>query len=205
MQPGFLYFDLGKVLIDFSVDRMLSQMAAVAGVPAERVRQIVFGNGLMQRHEAGRLSSREFYEAFCAAVGSRPDYDRLRAAAAAIFEINLPVLPIVAQLQQTGCRLGILSNTCETHWSYCYDHFRIVADGFEVYALSYEIGAAKPDAAIFDAAAKLANCDPKEIFFVDDVAGHVAGAQAAGFDAVQFTGAAALATALRQRGVRFNY
>jgi glucose-1-phosphatase len=207
MQPKFLYFDLGRVLVNFSVERMLGQMAAAAGVTAEQVRAVLFSvNGaLMRDHETGRLSTRQFYDAFCAAIGSRPDFDRLIAAAAEIFELNLPVLPVVAQLRQAGYPMGILSNTCETHWEYCRRQYRIVSEGFGVYALSYEIGAAKPDATIFRAAAELAGYRPEEIFFVDDLPGHVAGAQAAGFDAVQFTSAEALASDLRRRGIRFNY
>ena len=115
------------------------------------------------------------------------------------------MLPIVAQLRQAGYPLGILSNTCEIHWEYCRRQYRILSEGFAVHALSYKIGAVKPDAAIFQAAAKLAGHRPEEIFFVDDIAGHVAGARAAGFDAVQFTSAEALANDLRQRGIRFNY
>ena len=205
MPPKFLYFDLGKVLIDYSVERMLGQMAAVAGIAADAVREAVFAGGLMHQHETGRLSTREFYEAFCAAAGVRPDYGQLVAAAADIFEPNLTVLPLVAQLQQAGYPMGILSNTCEIHWEHCFRRYRIVADGFAVYALSHRIGALKPDAAIYCAAAELAGCAPEEIFFVDDIPGHVAGARAVGFDAVQFTTAAALADELRQRGIRFNY
>ena len=205
MQPKFLYFDLGKVLVDFSVDRMLRQIGAVAGITAETARATLFGGGIMRQHEAGQLSSREFYEAFCAASNSRPDYDALAAAAAEIFTLNLPMLPVAAQLRQAGYAMGILSNTCETHWQYCWSHYRIVAEGFSVYALSYRIGALKPDAAIFRAAADLAGVRPEEIFFVDDLAEHVAGARAVGFDAVQFTTAAVLSAELRQRGIRFNY
>lgn len=205
MQPKFLYFDLGKVLVDFSVEKMLGQMAAVAGVTAERMREAVFAGNLLNDHETGRLSSRQFHEAFCAATGTRPDFDRLIAAAAEIFTLNLPVLPIVAQLRQAGYPMGILSNTCETHWEYCLRQYRIVSEGFRVYALSYKIGAVKPDAAIFHAAAELAGYRPEEIFFVDDIAGHVAGAKAVGIDAVQFTTAEALLRELRQRGIRFNY
>ena len=193
------------VLIDFSVERMLRQMAAVAGIDAEAVRGAVFGGGLLYQHETGRLSTSQFYEAFCAATGARPDVDRLIEAAADIFDVNVPMLPVVAQLGQAGYPMGVLSNTCETHWEHCFRHYRIVSEGFGAYALSYEIGATKPDAAIFQAAAKLAGCAPQEIFFVDDIAGHVAGALAAGFDAVQFTSAEALAQELRHRGIRFNY
>jgi len=205
MQPKFLYFDLGKVLVNFSVERMLQQMADVAGVAVERMRDAIFAGNLLHDHETGRLSSRQFHEAFCAATCTRPDFDRLIAAAAEIFDLNLPVVPIVAQLRQAGYPLGILSNTCETHWEYCVRQYRIVAEAFGVYALSYKIGAVKPDAAIFHAAAKLAGCRPEEIFFADDIAGHVAGARAVGFDAVQFTTAESLAHELRQRGIRFNY
>jgi glucose-1-phosphatase len=205
MQVKFLYFDLGKVLIDFSVEQMLDQIAAASGIGAPEARAALFGGGLMQQHESGRLSRRQFYEAFCAATGSRADYDALIAAAADIFSVNLPVLPLAAQLHQAGWPMGILSNTCATHWEHCLRHYRIVADGFSVHALSYCIGALKPEAAIFHAAAKLAGVRPEEIFFVDDIAGHVAGARAVGFDAVQFTTAAALAGELRQRGIRCNY
>jgi putative hydrolase of the HAD superfamily len=205
MQPKFLYFDLGKVLINFSVERMLAQMAVVAGATAAQVRSVVVDGRLIHDHESGRLSSRQFYEAFCTAIGARPDFDRLAAAAAEIFGLNLPVLPIVAQLRQAGYPLGILSNTCETHWEYCLREYRILSEAFGVHALSYKIGAVKPEAVIFYAAAQMAGCRPEELFFVDDTAGHVAGAQAVGIDAVHFTSAEALANDLRQRGIRFNY
>jgi glucose-1-phosphatase len=205
MQPKFLYFDLGKVLVNFSIERMLGQMAAVAGVTTEQVRNAVVDGQLIREHELGRSTSRQFYEAFCAASGKRPDFDRLVAAAADIFELNLPMLPIVAQLRQAGYPLGILSNTCEIHWEYCVREYPILSENFFVHALSYEIGAVKPDAAIFLAAAELAGYRPEEIFFTDDLPGHVAGARAAAFDAVQFTSAESLAADLRQRGIRFNY
>lgn len=205
MQPRFLYFDLGKVLVNFSVERMLAQMAEVAGATAEQVRNVVFDGRLIHDHEAGRLTSRQFHDAFCRATGLNPDFDRIIAAAADIFELNYPVIPIAAQLGQAGYPLGILSNTCETHWDFCVRKYRFLTDGFRVHALSYKIGAVKPEAAIFQAAAEMAGCRPDEIFFVDDIPGHIAGARAAGFDAVQFTTSEALAADLRQRGVRFNY
>jgi putative hydrolase of the HAD superfamily len=205
MQPKFLYFDLGKVLINFSVEQMLDQVAGAAGITADAAREVLFAGGLMLRHETGRLTTREFYEAFCGAAGVRPDYRQLVSAAADIFELNLPMLPVVAQLQQAGYPMGILSNTCETHWEHCFRCYRIVSEGFRVYALSHRIGALKPDPVIYRAAAELSGCRPEEIFFVDDIAGHVAGAKAVGFDAVQFTTAEALADELRARGIWFNY
>jgi HAD superfamily hydrolase (TIGR01509 family) len=204
MALKFFYFDLGKVLVDFSVEQMLAQVGAAAGIEPEKVRAILFDNGLMREHESGRLSDRGFHEAFCAAAGARPDYDTLAAAASEIFTLNEPMLPLVRELRQAGRRLGILSNTCAVHWDYCRNHYPLLIENFAVHALSFRLGAVKPDAAIFRAAAGLADVRPDEIFFCDDIAEHVVGARAVGFDAVQFTSAAALADALRQRGVSLD-
>ena len=205
MGPKFLYFDLGNVLVTFSVDVMLRQIGAAAGITAEEARAAIFDDELMRQHESGRLSQREFYEAFCAAISRRPDYDALVAAASDIFVLNLPMLPVVAQLHQAGYPMGILSNTCATHWDHCLGRYRIIGEAFAVHALSFRIGAMKPEAAIFHAAAELAGVRTEDVFFVDDLVQHVAGARAAGFDAVQYTTTPALVTELRRRGVRFNY
>ena len=63
----------------------------------------------------------------------------------------------------------------------------------------------KPEAAIFCKAAELADCRPEEIFYTDDIAGHVAGARAAGLDAVVYESAPQIVAELRKRGVEFNY
>lgn len=203
--PAFIYFDLGKVLVDFSVERMCRQIGETAGLAAERVAEILFEDQLQKRAELGEASDREFFEAFCQLSGTRPDYDALVAAASDIFEINCGVVPIVAQLAQAGHRMGVLSNTCRSHWEHCLSRYTIVAEAFSVHTLSFEVGACKPDAAIYQAAAEAAGVAPEEIFFVDDIADNVAGAAAAGFDAVQYTSAAQVAADLRRRGVRFNY
>ena len=203
--PRFIYFDLGMVLLEFSVERMVRQMGEASGVAPDKLKELLIGGGLMHRYESGKISTREFYELFCERTGARPDYDALCRAGSEIFSLNVPMLPIVAQLSQAGYRLGILSNTCECHWQYCSGHYRFLSECFQVYALSFQIGATKPDAAIFLAAADLAGCRPEEMFFVDDIPGHVEGAKAAGVDAVVYTSAAQVAAELRSRGVRFNY
>jgi len=203
--PEFLYFDLGIVLVDFSVDRMFRQMADLSGVEPDRVKEILFDGGLQAQYELGRITGEEFYETFCRRTGTRPDYRALNRAGCDIFTLNASMLPVVAQLRVAGYRMGVLSNTCHGHWQHCLGRYRIIRESFSVYALSYRIGAAKPDAAIFHAAAELAGVEPPEIFFVDDLPEHVAGAKAVGFDAVQYTTTPRFVAELRKRGIRFNY
>ena len=205
MMPSFFYFDLGKVLVDFSVDRMCRQMGDVAGADAKRVNEVLFGEGLQAGYESGRISSRQFYEGFCRLTGTRPDYDALARASGDIFTLNVSILPLVVQLRAAGHRLGILSNTCEWHWNHCFGRYTFLREFSSIYLRSDRFGACKPDAAIFRNAAERAECPPDRIFYTDDIAGHVAAACGVGLDAVVYTSTAALADELRQRGVRFNY
>ena len=205
-QPSFLYFDLGNVLLKFDHRLACRQMGDVAGVAADRVWDVVFAGDLEQRYEAGQIGDREFYDIFCAQTGTQPDFDALLLAGSAIFTPNTSIFPVVAALGEAGYRLGILSNTCPGHWSYCASgRYAVVSRGFEVYALSYELGACKPSPKIYEGAARLAGVAASEIFFVDDIAGHVAGARDSGFDAVQYTTTAKLVDDLRQRELQFNY
>jgi FMN phosphatase YigB (HAD superfamily) len=204
MTLKFIYFDLGKVLVDFSFERMFRQMGEAAGIEPRQV-QAVLAAGLQTDCELGRFDSRAAYEVFCRQTGTRPDYEALSRAWNDIFTPIDGMLAVVAQLYQAGYRLGVLSNTFEGHWKHCLRSYTMLRELFRVYALSYEIGAMKPDTAIFRKAAELAGCRPDEIFYTDDMPGHVAAARSIGFDAVVYTSTAELVKELRKRAVEFNY
>jgi FMN phosphatase YigB (HAD superfamily) len=102
--------------------------------------------------------------------------------------------------------LGILSNTCPSHWHYVTQRYRALLSGpFSVFALSYELKSCKPDRAIFTGSAKLAGVEPHEIFYTDDIPGLIAGAKAAVYDAVPFTSVREYVRELTARGIRINY
>jgi len=200
-QPKFLYFDLGKVIVDFDIESMFRQMGEVARVEPVVVRAVLFGGGLQKQYEGGQVSSRQFFEQFCRETNTRPDFDELIQAGSDIFELKTEMLPIIARLSQAGHRLGILSNTCEAHWEHCRRRYPVLSESFAVHALSYLMGTTKPDEVAFRSAAELAGHRAEDIFFVDDIERNVAGAVAVGFDAVQFTSIPQLLADLRQRGV----
>jgi glucose-1-phosphatase len=204
MTAKFIYFDLGKVLLDFSFQQICRQIGEAAGIGPDQVAAVLAA-GLQADYETGKLDSRAFYERFCRESGTRPDYSAFFRAFNEIFTPIVSMWPVVGQLHQAGYRLGILSNTCDSHWNHCLQRYGILRDFFSGYALSYEIGAMKPSATIFCKAAELAGCRPEEIFYADDIAGHVAGARAAGFDAVAYESTSQLVAELRRRGVVFDY
>jgi FMN phosphatase YigB (HAD superfamily) len=206
MPPRFLYFDLGNVLLKFDHKIACRQMAEAAGVEPEVVWKTAFEGPLFLQYERGEVSSEEYYQRFCEATGSRPDRAALELAASDIFWLNAPIVALVGQLKMAGQRMGILSNTNQAHWQFIdRGYYGILADRWEQYALSFRLGAMKPEPEIYRAAAELAGVAPEEIFFVDDRPENVEGARRAGFDVVLYTTATALAAELHQRGVRFNF
>lgn len=199
--PCFFYFDLGNVLLKYDHAIAYRQMADVAGISVQRVREIVCDDGLQLAYERGVLSTRKFHELFCERSGVRTSLADLLHAASDMFEPDATVARIALRLRATGRRLGILSNTCEAHWEFCAGRFPLLAEAFDVAVLSYRLGLLKPERAIYEAASELAGVSPGEIFFIDDRAENVAGALDAGFDAARFTSAASLISELKRRDV----
>jgi len=205
--PSFLYFDLGNVLLSFCHERRRQQLGAAAGVPPEAVKQALFdaaaGQSVLWQFERGDLDEAAVYEHFCRTCGVRPDPAALWDAGCDIFGVIAESAALVQRLARAGNRLGILSNTNPRDWGFISrGQYPFLAEHFEHAVLSYEVGAMKPEAAIFEAAVKRAGVSAAEVFFVDDMPENVEGARAAGLDAVLFTSAADLERELRQRGVK---
>lgn len=205
MRPNFVYLDMGNVLLRFSHQRMAEQMAAVCGRPVEAVRQILFVEGLLWAFERGELTEDTFFERFCSKLEVRPCREALARAASDIFELCVPMVGLVGKLYTAGLPLGLFSNTSPWHWQYCLRRFGVLPTMFRVHALSFELGAMKPDPAAFERAARLADTPPEAIFFTDDRPDNVAAAWQAGWDAILFQSPMALHEALRQRDIRLSY
>ena len=212
MPAQFLYFDIGNVLLSFSDERMCQQMADVAGVSQQAMWDLLFENSqtasLQCRYESGQLDSDEFFECLCKMMGVRPHRRQLEEAVCNIFAPIEAMDEFVHSLAVAGHRLGILSNTNPLQWDYFTDgRFPVLASPggqsspFSRVVLSYEAGAMKPERRIYEVAVERAGVPAGEVFFTDDREENVAGAVAAGIDAVQFTGIEKLADDLRARGI----
>ena len=206
MAIKFLYFDMGNVLLSFSHERMCRQMAEVAGVTPAVVWEALFEGpraaSVLWRFERGDLNALAVYEHFCEWCGVRPDREAMFAAGCDMFAEIAASVKLVECLHAAGRRLGILSNTNPIDWGFVRaGRFPFLNRCFEHAVLSYEARSMKPEPAIYDHAVTRAGVAANEVFFTDDREENVAGAIAAGIDAVLFTSAAELAQELRLRGV----
>lgn len=211
MSTKFLYFDLGKVILEFSHERMCNQMAEAAGTTVDVVRSFVMGDpeslAALIRYETGHISTDEFFDEFCRITKTAPDRERLAEATCNIFSPIEPMQRLLASLAAAGNRMAILSNTNPVQWEHIIlGKFPVLAFGkqscaFQWAILSYEVNAMKPEPGIYEAAIRKAGVAPHEIFFTDDRLENVEGAKAVGIDAVQFIDAEQIASELRARNV----
>ncbi|CCH15753.1 HAD family hydrolase [Micromonospora lupini] len=89
-------------------------------------------------------------------------------------------------LRRQGTFVGLVSNMVPA-WDVHWRAMLPVAELFDDVVLSFEVGARKPEPAIFALAATRAGVPPRDCVLVDDLAKNCAGAQAAGWHAVHFT------------------
>jgi putative hydrolase of the HAD superfamily len=100
--------------------------------------------------------------------------------------VNLDWLSYLDRLRAKGVFVGLLSNMVPTwnrHWQRMVPH-----DFFDAVVLSHEVGFRKPAPEIFAHAARVAGVRADACVLIDDLAVNCAGAEAAGWRAIEFTG-----------------
>jgi FMN phosphatase YigB (HAD superfamily) len=205
MPPQFIYFDLGNVLCLFDRERAFGRMSAVSGADPRLIRDVVMEGGLQAALERGALDWEGFHAEFSRRTSTACDAQALAAAASDMFRLNVGMLPVIASLERAGCRMGILSNTCDVHWRHLIDSgYALLPGPFAPIMLSHEVKSVKPEPEIYAKAAARAGVSPSEIFFCDDLQPHVDAARAAHWDAELFTSVTDLIDALDRRGLRLG-
>jgi len=190
-KPKAIIFDIGNVLIHFDARRMLRQVSEVLGIEESQAIELYVQQDLGVIYEKGWITSEAFYRRF-SELAQLPHHPELFwDAFSDIFMPNQEMETLVKELKERGPRLLLLSNTCEAHYRYFSRKFELF-DAFDHPILSYEVGARKPDRAIFEAALKAAGHPPELCFYTDDIIEYISAARALNIPAEQFTTAAAL-------------
>jgi putative hydrolase of the HAD superfamily len=198
-----LLFDLGNVLIYFSHERMCRQIGELVGRSGEEVWRLLMGSAPYVRYETGAISTIEFARELERLFDRQIDPAALSRAASDIFWRNESIEPVIEQLAARGYPLVLLSNTCDMHHHWVDERFAVLRH-FERRALSYQVGACKPQPEIYHAAASLAGVALNECFFTDDTPGHVAAARQLGIDAVVYRDTQQLVAQLQRREITLS-
>jgi putative hydrolase of the HAD superfamily len=200
MTPSIVVFDLGKVLVDFDYSIAGRRIAAQADLSPAEVQKFLDHSPLLYRYETGLMTRQEFYETVREHTGFRGSVEEFGRFFADIFwEIPLMV-ETQARLRQRGIPTYIFSNTNDLAEEHIRRNFPFFSN-FDGYILSYEVGAMKPHAKIYQALEKMSGNRSAEILYLDDRQENVDAGAARGWQVILQTDPARSRATMEQLGL----
>ena len=195
-----ILLDLGNVVIPFDFKLAYARLAEHCGCRPEELPARIRATGLVAPFERGEIPAERFVREFSAALQLNLTYQEFCEWWSCVFmpETLLPE-PLLEDLA-SRYRLLAVSNTNPIHFDMIRKAYPLLRH-FDDFVLSYEVGAAKPEAKIYREAIARAQSSAGECFFVDDLAGNVEAARQLGIHAVQFLSAGQLEGELRARSL----
>lgn len=167
-----IVFDIGNVLLSFDFERTFRRVAPACRVAPEQVvsRLSVLKGPL----ESGQMSRDVFLRKAAEELEYHGDPAELRAAWQEIFEPIEQTHALVRRLHKR-VPLFLLSNTNDLHTEYFLPRYPVF-ECFSDAVFSHEVGAMKPDPAIYRAALDRFRVEPSKMLFIDDLPENVAAA-----------------------------
>lgn len=195
-----IFFDLGNVIVNFSYERMCQKLAEACGLDPIQIHQYLLANDLGVLYETGGISTQDFCNSLRKFARIPCTNEDILDALTENFYPNETIFPVIQELKAKGLPLFLLSNTCEVHFDYIKKNYPISRE-FDRAILSYEVGARKPDKAIFEAALAAAKCPPEQCFYTDDILDYVNAAKLLKIDSELFEGTPILLEHLKSRNL----
>ena len=198
--PENLIFDLGGVLIDLDVGRMLKGfegvgldprmfMAESAEKGATTVCEGMSVGQLLSDYQTGDITTEELLETILPECRPGTTQEQLvEAWNHCLVSIPEERLKTVRRWREKGHRTYMLSNTNDLHWRYistrCFGGEGLgLEDCFDGVFLSHEMRLAKPDAEIYRSMLQRLGVRAEDCWFVDDAQVNVEAARKEGLQA----------------------
>jgi FMN phosphatase YigB (HAD superfamily) len=182
-KPSVVVFDLGKVLVDFDYTIAARKIAARGKMLAEKIYEFIALSPLLLKYETGLITREEFFNAVCEATGYSGDIEEFGGFFADIFTPIDPMVELHSALRAARIPTYIFSNTNDLAILHIRKNFPFFSK-FDGYILSYEVGAMKPDAKIYEALEKMASKRGPDVLYVDDRLENVSAGAARGWQVI---------------------
>jgi HAD superfamily hydrolase (TIGR01509 family) len=167
MNSEIVVFDLGKVLVDFDYTPATRKIAARSAKPPADLHSHVGGSPLLIQYETGLITRDEFFAEVRRTTGFQGNLKEFGEFFADIFTPIPAMIELHAELRRRGVPTYIFSNTNDLAIEHIRRNFPFFQN-FDGYIFSYEVGAMKPDAKIYDALEAMTGRRGTEILYLDD-------------------------------------
>jgi FMN phosphatase YigB (HAD superfamily) len=176
-------FDLGKVLVDFDYFIAARKVAARSTEQVEDLHHFLCGSPLLVQLETGLISKEQFFSEVQKFTGFDGSVEEFVSYFADIFVPIPEMVELHAGLLKKNIPTYIFSNTNDIAVGHIRHNFPFFRQ-FDGYILSYEVGAMKPKAEIYEALEEMSGRRGADIFYIDDRLENVEAGAARGWQIV---------------------
>lgn len=191
-------FDLDGVIRHFDPNHV-TDIERRHGLAPGSLEGVAFARPLIENVTTGRITRAEWVRRIGVQVGSAPAANEWGVQPA---ELDEGLLELSDEIRSLGLRTAVLTNGTDTI-SAEITHMGI-ADRFDAIFNSADIGFTKPDIRAFEHVLDALGVAAEEVFFTDDSASKLAGADSLSIRTHLFTGIDTLCEQLVQAGVEIS-
>lgn len=199
-----IIFDVGNVLLQVENDYIQKDISKTLNLNHKVVKSA--WNKLIPNYLGkGKITEKEFWQKFFKITNSQErkiPKDLLYRELHKRFTIFPGVIEIVKKLKENNYKLGIISDTIESHARESEKHG--LFNNFGVVILSYQVGLRKTDLKIFKLALKNLYSKPQNSVFIDDIVEYVKTARKLGINGIVFKNPKQLKNSLKKLGVKIS-
>lgn len=189
-RPEVVVFDLGKVLVDFDYSIAARRIAARSTMPPHDIQHFIDHSPLLFRYETGLMNREQFFAEIRKTTGFLGDIEEFGQFFADIFSPMDEMIVLHESLRQRGIPTFIFSNTNDLAIAHIRRNFPFFAN-FDGYVLSYEHGAMKPDAKLYEVVERMTGRKGEQILYLDDRIENAQAGVARGWHVIQHQAARA--------------
>ncbi len=200
MKPRAVVFDLGKVLLHFDWTRAANRLATRSTVSAQDMLTVLDYSQAVIEFEMGKISSQQFFEHARDAIGFNGTFADFAPMFADIFSEMPAIIGLHAELRRRGVPTFIFSNTNELAAAHVRAHYPFFNE-FNGYIFSFDHGAMKPDAKLYEVVESMSGCRGAELLYIDDLPKNVEAGRARGWQVILQEQPEKTAAALRATGL----
>lgn len=193
-------FDFGNVICSFSVSAFFENLSRRSACTVNQLLGLLPEiSHLAIEYESGRMTSLQFFDAFCTLAAIEISQDEFITSYVSIFTPIAGTQEAIRKLAGRY-RVGLLSNTNEWHFEHSIRTVEVFPL-FDAVTLSYEVRAMKPAPAIYEDMLKKLGVPASTCVYFDDIQENVDAGIRAGMIGRLFTTAEAMRADLAALGV----
>lgn len=195
-----IFFDLGKVLVDYDFDLAYERIKARSALtPEEFGQRIVKIEELNIVYETGGIETTDFLQSMADTLGFEGSIDSLELAWSDIFK-PIPKNIELVKLLAEAYPLAIISNTSDAHIQLLESNYSFF-DHFRERIYSHVIGSRKPDSMIYEHSLNIMSAEPSKSLFIDDRIENIRAAANLGWQTIHLNDEVDLRQALIKAGI----